>query len=66
MKILPKIDIHVHAVPRPLIRRPNGDGYPTPEEIRAIYDAYGIERGVLLPDGDYPEGSTDICSPREA
>lgn len=66
MKTLPKIDIHVHAVPKPLIRRPNGDGYPTPEEIRAIYDAYGIERGVLLPDGDYPEGSTDICSPREA
>ena len=66
MKILPKIDIHVHAVPEVLIRRGSGDGYPLPQEVRAIYDAYGIEKGVLLPDGCYPEGSSDICSPREA
>lgn len=66
MKLLPKIDIHVHAVPERMICRGTGDGYPTPEEVRAIYDAYGIERGVLLPDGCYPEGSSDICSPREA
>ena len=66
MKLLPKIDIHVHAVPEVMIRRAGGDGYPTPQEIRRIYDAYGIERGVLLPDGCYPEGSSDICSPREA
>ena len=66
MKILPKIDIHVHAVPEVMVRRRNGEGFCTPAEIRAIYDAYGIERGVLLPDGCYAEGSSDICSPREA
>ena len=66
MKLLPKIDIHVHAVPEVLIRRGRGDGYPLPAEVRAIYNAYGIEKGVLLPDGCYPEGSSDICSPREA
>ncbi len=66
MKILPKIDIHVHCVPEPLIRQPNGDTFPTPEQVRAMYDVHGIEKGVLLPDGCYPEGSSDICSPREA
>ena len=66
MKILPKIDIHVHAVPQVIVRRRNVEGFCTPAEVRAIYDTYGIERGVLLPDGCYTEGSSDICSPREA
>ena len=66
MKILPKIDIHVHAVPRPFILSRRGDHYPTPQELRRIYDATGIEKGVLLPEGAYPYGGYDICSGREA
>ena len=66
MKILPKIDIHVHAVPRTMILRQTGDGFPEPAQIRALYDKLGVEKGVLLPDGAYPPGAEDICSPREA
>ncbi|HBP38486.1 MAG TPA: hypothetical protein DD640_07060 [Clostridiales bacterium] len=66
MKILPKIDIHVHAVPDVMLVRMNGEGFPTPPEIRKIYDSIGVEKGVLLPDGIYPPGAEDICSPREA
>ncbi len=66
MKILPKIDIHVHAVPDRLLVRPSGDGYPTPAEVRQMYDESGIEKGVLLPDGIYSHGAEDILSPREA
>lgn len=66
MKILPKIDIHVHAVPSRFLLRKNGTGFPTPDELRTIYDKYGIEKGVLLPDGIYTHGANDICSPREA
>lgn len=58
--------MHVHSVPEVLILRPRGDGFPTPDELRLIYDDVGIEKGVLLPDGVYPEGSGDITSPREA
>ena len=66
MKILPKIDIHVHAVPDRLLVRPSGDGYPTAAEVRQMYDDCGIEKGVLLPDGIYSHGAEDILSPREA
>ena len=66
MKILPKIDIHVHAIPEPFLRAPNGHTYPTPQELRVMYDRCGIEKGVELPDGIYSFGAQDICSPREA
>lgn len=49
--IVKKIDIHVHAAPSKEIPRfwsDNGD-YTTPEELRAIYDRMGIEKGVQLP-----------------
>jgi hypothetical protein len=66
LKILPKIDIHVHAVPEVMIVRRDGYGFPLPGEVRAMYDTIGVEKGVLLPDGAYPPGTEDICSPREA
>ena len=66
MKLLRKIDIHVHAVPEIMIRRQTGDAFPTPAMIREMYDAHNIEKGVLLPDGSNPPGAEDICSPREA
>ena len=66
MKILPKIDIHVHAVPSVLIYRQDGTHFPTPDEIRAMYEMIGVDRGVLLPDGPFEHGSEDICSNREA
>lgn len=66
MKIIPKIDIHVHAVPFVMLRDGSGNRFPTPEQIRRMYDYIGIEKGVLLPDGVYEAGSQDIVSPREA
>ena len=66
MKILPKIDIHVHAVPSVLIYRQDGTHFPTPDEIREMYGMIGVDRGVLLPDGPFEHGSEDICSNREA
>lgn len=65
MKILPKIDIHIHAVPDRFIRQFNV-GLATPDEIREMYDAHGIEGGVLLPEGPSPEGFMDTISLREA
>ena len=49
MKILPKIDIHVHTTPEALLFRPDGSTYATPRELRAMYDAIGVERALLLP-----------------
>ncbi len=66
MKVLRKIDIHVHAVPEIMVRRQTGDAFPTPAMIREMYDAHNIEKGVLLPDGSNAPGAEDICSPREA
>ena len=49
---LKKIDIHVHTMMYPEISFPRGDGsnYATPEELMTMYDAWGIERGCLLPE----------------
>lgn len=66
MKLVPKIDIHVHAVPFPMIRRRDGSPFADPMELRRIYDEIGVEKGVLLPDGVYEAGSGDCVSPREA
>lgn len=45
-----KIDIHVHAAPHKEIPRfwSDNSDYTTPEELRAIYDQMGIEKGVQL------------------
>lgn len=55
-----KIDMHVHsrkvragALSTP-VKRSNGTTYATAEELRAIYDSIGVEKGVLLP-GTSPE-----------
>ena len=50
MKILPKIDIHVHTGLKPTLRfRDDGSTYASPEELRHIYDQIGVERALLLP-----------------
>ena len=66
MKIIPKIDIHVHSMPSVFIKRRTGEGYATPRELRHIYDTIGVERALYLPSGGYCAGVIDICSPREA
>jgi len=47
-----KIDIHVHSQEDlgMSFPRSNGETYATPTEIRAMYDAWGIEFGILLPE----------------
>ena len=50
MEKLRKIDIHVHtASSRGIPRNAQGDTYALPEELRAMYDQIGVEKGVLLP-----------------
>lgn len=67
MKILPKIDIHVHSTPEERFLINIGDySYATPEQLRKIYDKIGVEKGVLLPSGNYGAGSYDMVSMREA
>lgn len=65
MEILKKIDMHIHAVPEIDVRRPDGTGYLTPPKARELYDRYGIEKGVLLPQIAV-SGHTDTLSMREA
>lgn len=50
--IVPKIDIHVHSGIKKGIPRFDSDfsDYTTPEELRAMYDKMGIEKGVQLPE----------------
>lgn len=55
MKILPKIDIHVHSIPTVFVLRPDGSTFATPRQLRTMYDRLGIEKALLLPtinDGD--------------
>jgi len=49
MKIIPKIDIHVHTTPEALYYREDRSTYATPLELRAIYDTIGVEKALLLP-----------------
>lgn len=58
------IDLHVHAVKTPAFPRPAGDSYATPEQLIAMYDAIGIDRGVILPEVS-PEGTYAIQSIEE-
>ena len=48
---LRKIDIHVHTIryPEISIPRPDGSNMASVEQLTAMYDAWGIERGVILP-----------------
>lgn len=65
-ELIKKIDLHVHVVPEKDLPKPSGDNYPTPEELRPMYDRMNIEGGILLPQGSAPEGTCDRLSQREA
>ena len=43
-----KIDMHAHIPPHPAAVRPNGTRFPTPDELRAMYDELGVDRGVAM------------------
>ncbi len=58
------IDIHVHTIEEAGILRHLGDTFATPEELIAMYDQLGIEKGVLLPLVS-PEGVYDTVTNRE-
>ncbi|MFO7637642.1 MAG: amidohydrolase family protein [Clostridia bacterium] len=61
-----KIDIHVHTREEKSLNRPGTDEtYPTPNELRLMYDALGIEKGLLLP-GICASGGHHIQSNEEA
>lgn len=64
MEFVKKIDIHCHAIPEKGILRPNGRTFATPEELMAIHDRLGVERGVLLPILN-PAGGYDNNNMRE-
>ena len=49
MELVRKIDIHVHTSESAWLSRLPDDRYATPSEIIGMYDRYGIEKGVLLP-----------------
>lgn len=68
LKILPKIDIHVHSTPEEnfICRSIGGGTYATPSQLRTIYDRIGVEKGVLLPSGVYGACNHDVISMREA
>lgn len=48
-KIVQKIDIHVHTSESGWPAFEGGIAFATPEELIEMYDALGIEKGVLLP-----------------
>lgn len=50
MNKVKKIDIHLHSAPfrSELFRNPVLWNFPTPEELREIYDNMGIEKGVQM------------------
>lgn len=65
--IVPKIDLHAHNVEKRTFPG-MGDGRfypPTIEEIRKMYDAVGVERGMQLPLVS-PEHHSDMLGNREA
>jgi len=49
MKIVKKIDIHVHTSRKKGMLRTNEQTYAAPAELREMYDKIGVEKGVLLP-----------------
>jgi len=42
------IDIHAHVTPSKTVTRPNGDTYPTPDELLAMLDSKDVDKAVLL------------------
>jgi len=60
-RIVKKIDIHVHSVPFKFCPRADGSYFTTPDELRAIYDKIGVEKGVQLPTVA-PEGQIQLLT----
>ena len=64
MELVPKIDIHAHAVAFPQYVPPyaaTGAKFPSAEEVIDLYDKVNIERGVLLPIVS-PENQTTVMT----
>ena len=60
-----KIDIHVHAtMEKSGVLRSNGETMATADELVAMYDELGVEKGVLLPLVS-PEGQLEMIDNRE-
>ena len=49
MKLVKKIDIHVHTTEATWLSRLPSARYATPTELIEMYDQIGIEKGVILP-----------------
>lgn len=50
MELVKKIDIHVHTInSRGLVRPYSGETFCLPDELVAIYDTIGVEKGVISP-----------------
>ena len=66
-KTVKKIDVHVHTAGWNGAEMPRfgGDTYATPEQIREKYKAWGIEKGVILPELN-PDGAFYVQSNEEA
>lgn len=65
LKSIKKIDIHVHAtMEKSGVLRTNGETMATADELVAIYDQLGVEKGVLLPLVS-PEAQLEIIGNRE-
>ena len=64
MELVKRIDIHCHTISEKGILRHNGKTFATPEELIAIHDRLGVERGVLLPIIN-PAGTYDNNTMRE-
>ncbi len=61
-----KIDMHVHCFHiQDTPRAAAGRRLPTPAEVREMYDALGIEKGVLMSGGASPECAAGTISTRE-
>jgi len=59
------VDIHLHTYFIPgLPRNDQGDNYASPEELIAVMDRTGVDKGILLP-GASPECRTQQTTPPE-
>ncbi|MBQ7184912.1 MAG: amidohydrolase family protein [Clostridia bacterium] len=61
----PKIDMHMHCCDRDLMPPFVRGRMSTPEDVRAVYDLIGIERGLWFPMGASPECAVGTLSVRE-
>ena len=59
-----KIDIHVHTNLWKGIARFGGETFASPDEVKEKYKAWGIEKGIILPEIN-PEGTNVVQSNEE-